>query len=99
MAAAGEFRPRVRIGAGDFPGDLVAACRLLGADQRPGASTGCRKFTHDNRRAVILQLDRKSVVEGKSVELGGRRIITRKNERLNNGGPKNADHTATTQLM
>ena len=39
------------IGARDLPGDLIAGCRLLRADRRPGA-----ELTRHNGRAAIFQL-------------------------------------------
>src|SRR5260370_10805113 len=44
--------------------------------QRSRATSGCSDA--DRRLPWLLQLDRKSVVEGKRVDLGGRRIIKKK---------------------
>ena len=50
VAVAVGAPDRILIGAGQLPGNLIAACRLLCADRRPAA-----KLTHHNVRAAILQ--------------------------------------------
>ena len=50
IAAAVGGPDRILIGARDLPGNLIAGCRLLRADRRPGA-----KLTRHNGRASVFQ--------------------------------------------
>ena len=50
VAAAVGVPDRILIGAGDLPGNLIAACRLLRADRRPGA-----ELTRRHGRAAVAQ--------------------------------------------
>src|ERR1039458_1406964 len=71
--------PAARFHHAAQPGGTDAASATL---RRQGQEGACRKGIRRRRerpeRTCLWRRDRKSVVEGKSVDLGGRRVITKK---------------------
>src|SRR6476660_9361426 len=93
IAVAISGPDRILIGARAFPGHLIAARRLLGANRRPAA-----KLTRHNIGATVFQRGVRPGADAVEKILGPHRDQAGRTSRLNDGAD-NTDCSVTVQVL